>query len=166
MARALRHNSDNAQAFNCALLLEGIDDLLRAIPNVIVAKTFRLFVGIISIGEGDREVRACDQGQDEISDLCFFVRYLFSRVVDNTRRAFLERTINLIKLFIAHIAKLFTQEVVAIRMLHVALIKSKHCAELVGGKIELSHDRYLSIGGRVALADLPFAFPHHLYYAH
>ena len=148
MARALRHDTDHAQAFNCALLFEGVNDFLRTIPKIHTPTIRRFLIREISIREGDRKLTACNQGKNEINDLCFSVCDLLRGVVDNTRRTLIEGAIDFVELLIAHIAKLLTQEVVAIRVLYTELIQIKHCVKVFSGEIVALHgNTFQSVGG-------------------
>ena len=160
MARALRHDTDHAQAFDRALLLEGINDLLRAIAKVITANNLSELVGIIAIREGDRKVSACDQVQDRGYRFCVFVRNGLEGRSDNTARSLIESTVNIIELILIHIGELFAQAIPTVRVLYLILAPSEDRVEFISGKIKVLHGNYLSGHGRVALADLPFAFPH------
>lgn len=120
-----------------------------------------------NIRKGDRKIRAGDTLQEKIDRFCFFVTdQCRRRSSNNTRRTLIESAVHLVKKIFIHIhGELVTQTIPTGRVLRFAFAPSEDLVEFVSGKVELSHDRYLSIGGRVALADLPFAFPHHLYYA-
>ncbi len=178
MARALCHDTDHAQALNCAFLFEGVDDLLRTIPKIHTPTIRRFLIREISIREGDRKLTACNQGKNEINDLRFFVRYLLSRVVDNTRRTLIESTINLVKLILLHIGKLVAKGVPTIRVLHIILIQTEDRVEFVSGEIVALHGNTFQVVGGLPLRSCPlpsrilrcggrtlFVLPHQLYYA-
>lgn len=113
---------------------------------------------IKDIGKGHGKISISERIQDDANGFRLIYRNTL-RSADNTARSLIKSTVHLIKLFVQHIAELFTQEVVTIRVLHVALIKSKHCVELVSGEIELvSHDdTFQSVGGLpLRICPLPF----------
>ena len=71
MARALRHDADNAQAFDLVSLFKCVDDLLSTITIAKPAALFESFIREIDIRERDRKISAGDTLQEKVNDLCF-----------------------------------------------------------------------------------------------
>lgn len=158
MARALRHDTDHAQAFNRALLLEGVDDLLRAIAKVIAFVVLKVFSREISIRKRDRKISVSDQAQDTRNNFCLFTIDLLSDIVDDTRRTLIEARINLVEQILVHIGELCAQAIPTAGMLHGVLIQPEDRVEFISGEIVVLHDNTFQVMGGLPLRICPLPF--------